>query len=338
MAWAQSDRGTITGTITDPSGAVLAGASVEARNQNTGAVFTGGSTNTGNYVIAQVPTGTYELTAKASGFKTFVRQNIDLPVAATARIDIAMEVGTASESVTVSDTAPLMKTESGELSHNVDTSRLNNLPVLGIGAGRAGSAGIRNPYSVVLLLPGTDFRPDSSVRINGNPSNTQSLRIEGQDATNNLINTQSQTQPSVDAIEQFAIQTSNFAAEYGQVAGGFFNATMKSGTNAFHGSAYEYFVNEALNAGQAFTNAGLADSRRTGQLVRNRARRNDWGFTTGGPISFTVENLDYVKWAERDIEAMTRLTLSACLRPRPMRRVQNNAPIPRESPRCRECD
>ncbi|MEI9814532.1 MAG: hypothetical protein WDO18_18650 [Acidobacteriota bacterium] len=129
---------------------------------------------------------------------------------------------------------------------------------------RAGAAGIRNPYSVVLLIPGADFRPDSSVRINGNPSNTQSLRIEGQDATNNLINTQSQTQPSVEAIEQFAIQTSNFAAEYGQVAGGFFNATMKSGTNQYHGSAYEYFVNEALNAGQPFTNAGLTDSTRNG--------------------------------------------------------------------------
>lgn len=281
---AQSDRGTITGTITDPSGAVLPGVTVEARNTATGALFQGGSTNTGNYNIAQVPTGVYELTVRSSGFKTFVRQNVEVPVATTVRVDVAMEVGTASESVTVSDAAPLLQTESGELSHNVDTSRLNNLPVLGIGAGRAGTAGIRNPYSVVLLLPGSDFRPDSSVRINGNPSNTQSLRIEGQDATNNLINTQSQTQPSVEAIEQFAIQTSNFAAEYGQVAGGFFNATMKSGTNSFHGSAYEYFVNEGLNAGQPFTNAGLTDSRRTGQLVRNRARRNDWGFTTGGPI------------------------------------------------------
>jgi hypothetical protein len=279
-AFAQSDRGTITGTVTDPSGAVLAGANIEVRNTQTGAISKGGSTSTGNYNLAQIPTGMYELTVTAPGFKTFVRQNIEVPVAQTVRIDVSMEVGSATESVTVTDAAPMLQTESGELSHNVSVDRLNNLPVMGIGAGRAGSAGIRNPYSVVLLLPGTDFRPDSSVRINGNPSNTQSLRIEGQDATNNLINTQSQTQPSVEAIEQFAIQTSNFAAEYGQVAGGFFNATMKSGTNAYHGSAYDYFVNEALNAGQAFTNTNDG----TNRLVRNRARRNDWGFTGGGPL------------------------------------------------------
>ncbi|MEO5924863.1 MAG: carboxypeptidase-like regulatory domain-containing protein [Bryobacteraceae bacterium] len=277
--FAQSDRGTITGTVTDPSGAVIANATIEARSTLTGAISRGGTTATGNYNIAQITTGVYELTVTAPGFKTFIRQNIELPVAATVRIDVAMEVGSAAESVTVSDTAPLLKTESGELSHNVTTDRLNNLPVMGIGAGRAGPAGIRNPYSVVLLLPGSDFRPDSSVRINGNPSNTQSLRIEGQDATNNLINTQSQTQPSVEAIQEFAIQTSNFAAEYGQVAGGFFNATMKSGTNSYHGTVYDYFVNESLNAGQAFTR-----DLTKGGLIRNRARRNDWGFTVGGPV------------------------------------------------------
>lgn len=280
----QSDRGSITGTITDPSGAVLPNAAIEARSAQTGAVYQTASTGTGNYNIPQIPTGTYTLTVTLSGFKTFIRQNIELPVATTARIDVAMEVGTAAESITVSDTAPLLKTESGELSHNVSTDRLNNLPILGIGAGRSSNAGIRNPYSVVLLLPGSDLRPDSSVRLNGNPSNTQSLRIEGQDATNNLINTQSQTQPSVEAIQEFAIQTSNFAAEYGQAAGGFFNATMKSGTNEFHGSLYDYMMNEALNAGQAFTNAGQTNSERAGQLVRNRVRRHDWGFTTGGPV------------------------------------------------------
>lgn len=276
-AFAQSDRGTITGTVNDPTGAVIGEAAIELRNENTGATYKTASTSTGNYVLPQLPTGKYVLTATAPGFKSFVRQNIELPVATTVRIDVPLEIGAATESVTVSDTSPLLKTESGELSINVPTERMNNLPVMGIGA-RAGSAGIRNPYSVVMLLPGSDFRPDSSVRINGNPSNTQSLRIEGQDATNNLINTQSQTQPSVDAIQEFAIQTSNFAAEYGQVAGGFFNATMKSGTNQFHGSVYNYFVNEALNAGQPFTNDG------NGHLIRQRQRRNDYGGTIGGPI------------------------------------------------------
>ena len=110
------------------------------------------------------------------------------------------------------------------------------------------------------------------------PSNTQAMRIEGQDSTNGLIYTQSMTQPSVDAIQEFAVQTSNYAAEYGQVGRRLFNVTMKSGTNTFHGSGYEYFVNEALNAGTPFTNDG------NGHLLRTRQRRNDYGFTLGGPV------------------------------------------------------
>ena len=137
---------------------------------------------------------------------------------------------------------------------------------------------MRNRYAVMQLLPGSDWRPDSSIRINGLPSNTQMLRIEGQDSTNGLIGTQSMTQPSVDAIQELAVQTSNFAAEFGQAGGGVFNATMRSGTNAFHGSGYDYFVNEALNAGQPFTND------HKGNLLRPRQRRNDYGFTFGGPV------------------------------------------------------
>jgi len=273
----QSDRGTITGTVSDPSGAVVAAAPVEARNVETGAVYQAATSTTGNYTLTQLPTGTYELTVAVPAFKKFIRTNLLLPVAQTLRVDVTLEVGAATESVTVSEVSPLLKTESGELSHNVATETMNNLPVLGIGAS-ASSAGIRNPYAVLQLLPGSDWRPDTSIRLNGMPSNTEAMRIEGQDATNGLYSTQSQTQPSVDAIQEFAVETSNYAAEYGQVGGGFFNVTMKSGTNQFHGSAYEYFVNEALNAGVPFTNDG------DGHLLRPRQRRNDFGGTLGGPV------------------------------------------------------
>src|SRR5204863_6306592 len=183
-----------------------------------------------NYV-AQLPTGTYELAVSVPGFKKYVRQNLVLPVAQTMRVDVTLEVGSNTESVTVTEAAPLLKTESGELSHNVTTDTLNNLPVLGIG-GSAGNAGIRNPFAVLQVLPGADWRPDASIRINGMPSNTMALRIDGQDATNGISSSaQSQVQPSIDAIQEFAIQTSNFAAEFGQAGGGVFNLTMKSGTN-----------------------------------------------------------------------------------------------------------
>ncbi len=270
-AFAQSDRGTITGTVTDPAGALVPNAPIQARQSETGAMFEAGTSSTGNYTLSQLPTGTYELSVTVPGFKKFIRQNLILPVAQTLRIDITLEVGSASESVTVSEAAPLLKTESGELSHNVTTDSMNNLPVLAIGSGASG-AGIRNPYAVLQLLPGADWRPDTSIRVNGMPSNTQAMRIEGQDSTNGLIYTQSMTQPSVDAIQEFAVQTSNFAAEFGQVGGGYFNVTMKSGANKLHGSGYEYFANEALNASSPFTN------------IRNRQRRNDYGFTLGGPV------------------------------------------------------
>ncbi len=276
-AFAQSDRGTITGTVSDPAGAVVSNAPINARQLETGATFQAGTSATGNYTLSQLPTGTYELTVTVPGFKRFVRQNLALPVAQTLRIDVTLEVGSNSEAVTVTEAAPLLKTESGELSHNVTTDTMDNLPVLGIGANASG-AGIRNPYSVLQLLPGADWRPDVSIRLNGMPSNTEAMRIEGQDSTNGLIYQQSMTQPSVDAIQEFAVETSNFAPEFGQVGGGYFNVTMKSGTNTLHGSAYEYFVNEALNAGTPFTNDGK------GHLVRNRQRRNDYGFTLGGPV------------------------------------------------------
>ncbi|HYK61414.1 MAG TPA: carboxypeptidase-like regulatory domain-containing protein [Bryobacteraceae bacterium] len=274
---AQSDRGTVTGTVSDPAGAVVANAPIQAKHLETGAVYEAATSATGNYTLSQLPTGTYELTVSVEGFKKFVRQNLALPVAQTLRIDAKLEVGSNAESVTVTEAAPLLKTESGDLSHNVSVNTMNSLPVLGIGT-TASTAGIRNPYAVMQLLPGSSWTPDVNMRLNGLPSNTEAMRIEGQDATNGLIDTQSMTQPSVDAIQEFAVETSNFAAEFGQVGGGYFNVTMRSGTNQFHGSGYEYFVNEALNAGTPFTNDG------NGHLLRPRQRRNDYGFTLGGPI------------------------------------------------------
>ena len=276
-AFAQSDRGTITGTVSDPVGAVVNGAAIEIRNTQTGATYQAASSATGNYTLAQLPAGSYEISVIVPGFKKYVRQNLTVDVAQTYRVDAVLEVGANSESVTITEAAPLLKTESGELSHNVNTETMNSLPVLSIGSG-AGTGGIRNPFAVLQLIPGGDFRADSSIRINGTPSNTQTLRIEGQESNNAFGGTTSQTAPSVDAIQEFAIQTSNYAAEFGQAGGGVFNVTMKSGTNSFHGTAYEYFVNEDLNAGVPFTNSG------NGHLLRPRQRRNDYGFTVGGPI------------------------------------------------------
>src|SRR5215472_3327722 len=278
LAFSQSDRGTITGTVVDPVNAVVANAAIEVRNVETGAVYQVATSATGNYVV-QVPTGTYQVLVTASGFKKYVRGGVLVPVEQTLRIDVNLEIGSNTESVTVTEAAPLLKTESGELSHNVTSDTLNALPVLGIGAGNVGATGIRSPYSVMNILPGANWMPDATIRLNGLEGNSAALRVEGQDATATItLGATSQTQPSVEATQEVAIQTSNYAAEFGQAGGGLFNFTMKSGTNQFHGSAYDYFVNEALNAGTPFTDDGH------GHLLRPRQRRNDYGFSLGGPV------------------------------------------------------
>src|SRR5215468_1735787 len=278
VCYGQSDRGTITGTISDLTNAVIPGASIVATNTETGAKFETISTETGNYALTQLPAGMYQVSAELPGFKKYVRQGITVLATQTLRIDVSLEVGAAGDEVTVREDAPLLRTESSEVSHTVAAQNLNELPVLGIGGVLSGSQGLRNPNAVVQLLPGTVWTPNSLVRVNGTPANTQSYRIEGQEAANTgTPGVAAQSQPGVDAIQEVAIQTSNYAAEYGQVGGGLFNVTMKSGTNQFHGAAYEYFVNEAFNAGNPFlTNDPKGNP-------RPRARRNDYGFTLGGP-------------------------------------------------------
>jgi Carboxypeptidase regulatory-like domain len=285
LSFAQSDRGTITGTVSDPAGAVIASAGVEVRNTQTGAVYQVASSETGNYVV-QVPTGTYEVSIAVQGFKKYVRPNILVPVEQTLRIDATLEIGSTGESVTVNEAAPLLKTESGELAHNVTADSLNTLPILGIGNAAVGSTGIRSVFAVTTMLPGNSWLPDNSLRINGLAGNSEAVRVEGQEATGTGaagpggggMASPSTTEPSVEAVQEVAVQTSNYAAEFGQAGGGLFNFTMKSGSNQFHGSGYDYFVNEALNAGTPFTNDG------NGHLLRPRQRRNDYGFSVGGPI------------------------------------------------------
>ncbi|MBV8844477.1 MAG: TonB-dependent receptor [Bryobacterales bacterium] len=287
----QTDRGTITGTITDPAGAVVANAAVEAKNVGTGAVYSAASSGTGNYTIAQLPVGSYDLTVTVMGFKKFVRTGLVVEVAGTLRVDPKLEVGASTESITVTEAAPLLKTEGGEVSYNIATTSLDDLPILTLsgapyGFGNTSGLGnIRNPLASVDLLPGTHFSTDNTMRINGMPSSSQTINVEGQDASNGLWKQITQiNQAGADAIQEVAIQTSNFAAEYGQAGGGYFNYTMKSGTNQLHGSAYDYFVNEALNAGLPFTDAGTVSANKAGQHIRNALRQNDYGFTFGGPI------------------------------------------------------
>ncbi len=275
----QAGTGTITGTITDSAGAVVPGAAVEVRSAETNVAYPTVSTDTGVYTVLRLPPGPYSVIVTVTGFKSLTRAGLSVSAGQTLPLDLVLEVGAVSESVTVTAEATLLKTESGDVAHNVTLSQLNNLPILGIGGNNAGSNGIRNPFNSAILVPGISFTPNFAMIVNGAPSNTAAYRIEGLDNTNHTVafaNTQSQ--PSPDAVEEIAIQTSNYAAEYGQAGGGLFNLTMKSGTNQYHGTVYDYFVNEKLNAGIPFSYTP------EGGKFRPRARRWDVGGTFGGPV------------------------------------------------------
>src|SRR5204863_9551784 len=139
-AFAQSNQGTITGSVSDPAGAVVPGAQLEIKNTATGVVYRGGTSGTGNYVLP-VPSGTYEISVTAAGFKKYVQQNVQVVSATDTRKDVRLEIGAATESVTISDSAPLLKTESGEVSHLVEIKDVNDLPVLTISGGNMFGAG-----------------------------------------------------------------------------------------------------------------------------------------------------------------------------------------------------
>jgi hypothetical protein len=274
-AFGQSDRGTITGTVADPAGAVVPNAPIEAKNTETGAVFQAASSETGNYTLPQLPVGVYEISVTVAGFKKYVRQNLAVGVAQTIRVDIVLEVGSATESVTVTEQSSLLKTESGELSHTVEAQRLIDLGLLGIGGTFSSSQGLRFYMTEIQLIPGA-FAPGtgftSGARVNGAPNGTQRTTIDGMDGTNQINAVQAGTGTSVDAIQETAIQTSNFAAEFGQVGGGLFNITMRSGANQYHGGGFDYLMNEDFNAATPFVN------------TLPRIRRNDYGFNLGGPV------------------------------------------------------
>jgi len=287
LALGQGVNGTITGTVTDPSSSVVSGAAVQATNVETGALYTAASTSAGNYALVNLPVGTYTVTAKAPGFKTYTHTNLAIAAGQVLKEDVGLEVGSAAESVTVSAEASLLKTESGETAHNVTLKELDELPLLVI------TGGYRSPYATMTLLPGSAGPTTLGAAVvnglGGNGTNA-GYRIEGQDSSNrvfNLTEYPGMSQANVDAIQEISYQTSNYAPEFGQGGGMVINMTMKSGTNLYHGSGFEYFVNEDLNAGYPFSVSGGPGSITGGNggKFRPRYRRNDFGGTLGGPVS-----------------------------------------------------
>ncbi len=273
-AFGQSANGTITGVVTDMTGAVVTGAQISVQNRDTGAQYAATTTGTGNYTVTQLPTGTYDLKVEASGFKQFERKGLNVEPANVMRIDVPMELGTASETVSVSAESPMLKTENSATVFNVSVEQIQNLPILPVNGGGTSAAtnGLRDPYALVKTVPGTRYVPSTSLTANGNSG--MNILIEGM--TGNMQNPAGtvtmQTQPSAEAVQEVAVLTSNYSAEFGNISGAVLNVTMRSGTNHYHGTAYAYGVNEGLNAAQPYSG------------LKNKQRRYDYGGSFGGPV------------------------------------------------------
>jgi hypothetical protein len=277
-AFGQTDRGVITGNVVDQQSAFIPNAVVLATNVETGVKYQTVSTSTGNYMLASLPVGIYDLSVEAAGFKKHLQKGVTVQLAQTARVDVMLQAGAPSEFVTVTAQAPLLKTENAEQSTNISGELFNSLP---FNFGQTFDGSIRNWLSFIQLSPGVSGSTHTA-SINGAPGGSFKIYLEGQDvtSTNDTVWTSTVAAASVETIGEFSIQTNNFAAEFGQVLGGVFNFTTKSGTNELHGSAYEYLTNEAFNAYNPFSTSQNGTSRAPKALDR----KHDYGFTVGGPV------------------------------------------------------
>lgn len=262
---AQQTSATISGTVRDPSGAVVPNASVALTNQNTGGKRTTTTNSDGIYVFTPLPIGVYEVTVRATGFKTLIQKNLELHVQQSLEVDFKMELGATTQSVEVTGAPPPLQTNTSSVGQVVNTAQAVNLPLNG-----------RNIYDLVLLAPGASISPDNRVSISGQPSQQQNYLLDGVDNNNYQGTFQSggayNLSPAPDAIEEFKVQTNNYSAEFGRAGGGVINVVTKSGTNKMHGDLYEFFRNEKLDARNFFAD------------TRPPYNQNQFGGSIGGPI------------------------------------------------------
>jgi hypothetical protein len=280
MAWSQEVTASIVGTVVDQSSAPIKGATVVATDTARGTVYSATTNDTGSYNLTRLPVGNYSVKVTASGFQTAVYPPFTLVLNQTARIDVGMKVGQVTESVEVTGAAPVLQTDTTQVSTIIDAQTNDQLPLAS-----------RNYVQLTLLAPGSVTpNPDSFNNgdntasggrpyINGNREQANNFVLDGVDNNQVSDNLLGYT-PAPDAIEEFNLITQNAPAEFGNYQGGIVNATIKSGTNGFHGDLWEYFRNDKLNANK-WENGFLGPDN---ALPKDKLRWNMFGGSVGGPI------------------------------------------------------
>ncbi len=269
LAIAQTTTGSIYGTVTDATGAVIPGAQVIVKNIQTGEMHTMPSSSSGDYVFSALVPGDYTVSAQNTGFQTQIQKGIRLDSNQNVHANFSLQPGSTGQSVTVSAATALVDTRESQIGETVDQKRMEDLPLNG-----------RDAYNLVQIVPGiTSYSPDVATgsregeqfSVNGLPISNTAFYLDGAYDTNlwrfggNLL-------PNPDALQEFRILTSNFDAEFGRSPGGVVNVITRSGTNQFHGELYDYLRNDILNAKDYFLTAVPP------------LKQNQFGGTVGGPI------------------------------------------------------
>lgn len=276
-ASAQIFTGSVSGVVTDPTGAVVPGAKVTLTDVNKGFAYNATTDAVGRYVITSLPPSTYKLSVEAQGFKTNVQEAIALDVNQKVAIDVALQLGAAVQTVEVTGAAPVLSTQDAVMGQELDRTFVNDLPLLGRGV-----FDLAFLAPGVVQAPGATFGPSNGTNnfsSNGGRNAIAEVLIDGVTATtyepNSAISTVLYT-PSVDAVQEFKVQQNNYSAEVGFTGNTYVNMVLRSGTNAFHGSAWDFLRNEKLDSQDWFGN-------RAGNKLPP-LRKNTFGFTIGGPI------------------------------------------------------
>jgi hypothetical protein len=270
-----AQEGTIVGTVSDPSGSVIANAKITAKNAETGLAHTITTNEAGQYVLPDLHIGHYEVKVEAPGFKTAEQKGILLQVGDRARVDFQMQVGAASETITVEATAVRVQTDSGEVSSMITDQQLSQLAVNG-----------RSIFQLAALAPGassniTNYKDlpvggDTNVSFNGQRTAHNVFLLDGGEDYDRGCGGCVTTAPSSDAIAEFRQLTSNYSADYGLASAGSVTMVLKSGTSTLHGSAWEFNRNDAFDARNFFFPA---------PNKKQELRMNIFGFNVGGPVT-----------------------------------------------------
>ncbi|MBI3210016.1 MAG: TonB-dependent receptor [Candidatus Solibacter usitatus] len=268
MLFAQSDRGTISGTVSDSTGAIVPGAKITVTNQATNVAVTMLTNETGAFAAPSLSVGDYSVRAEHQGFRPSVRTGIVLNAASSVRADITLEVGAAQQAVEIKADAIQLTTDSAKSSSTITNKLVDELPLVVGGA-------LRSPFDLAILTPESKSFSDNNFILGGGQAASYGTTLDGVSANTTRalqVSWVSVNAPSLEGVTEFTVDTNGFKAEYGHAGGGQMSFASKSGTNEYHGSAYEFLRNHDL------------DARRFFEVERGVYKQNDFGWSVGGPV------------------------------------------------------